>query len=119
MALRKAVTSGDPWFFLGTDSAPHTIKDKETNCGCAGIFSAPSALELYATVFEEEGAIEKFENFASIYGPAYYGLETNAGTVTLTREEYMVPEYVTVSNGTEIKPFLAGKVLGWRLKDKP
>ena len=64
MALRKAVTSGDPWFFLGTDSAPHTIKDKETNCGCAGIFSAPTALELYATVFEEEGAIEKFENFA-------------------------------------------------------
>ncbi len=119
MALRKAVTSGDPWFFLGTDSAPHTIKDKETNCGCAGIFSAPSALELYATVFEEEGVIEKFENFASIYGPAYYGLEINAGTVTLTREECMVPQRVTVADGTEIKPFLAGKVLGWRLKDKP
>ncbi|MEM0930805.1 MAG: dihydroorotase, partial [Pseudomonadota bacterium] len=87
LALRKAATSGNPKFFLGTDTAPHVRSDKETSCGCAGIFNAPFALESYLIVFEDEGAIDKFEGFASEHGPAFYGLPLNEGTVTLQREE--------------------------------
>ena len=118
LALREAATSGDPYFFLGTDSAPHSISSKETHCGCAGIFSAPSALELYAKVFEEEGAIENFENFASVNGPIHYGLDPNIEMVTMVREEWVVPERIVVSDGTEIKPFMAGSILYWKLKEE-
>ena len=82
-ALRRAATSGNPAFFLGTDSAPHAIPTKETACGCAGIFTAPAALEIYAEVFEEEGALDRFEAFASLNGPAFYRLPVNETRITL------------------------------------
>ena len=85
-ALRRAATSGNPAFFLGTDSAPHAIPTKETACGCAGIFTAPAALEIYAEVFEEEGALDRFEAFASLNGPAFYRLPVNEARITLRRE---------------------------------
>ena len=86
-ALRRAATSGNPAFFLGTDSAPHAIPTKETACGCAGIFTAPAALEIYAEVFEEEGALDRFEAFASLNGPAFYRLPVNETRITLRRED--------------------------------
>ena len=93
-ALRRAATSGNPAFFLGTDSAPHAIPTKETACGCAGIFTAPAALEIYAEVFEEEGALDRFEAFASLNGPAFYRLPVNETRITLRREAWTVPERV-------------------------
>ena len=112
-ALRRAATSGSPKFFLGTDTAPHAKQLKEAACGCAGIFNAPFALESYLAVFEEEGALEKFEAFASENGPLVYGLPINEGTVTLEKGPVDVPETVD-ANGTPIVPFHAGETLGWR-----
>jgi dihydroorotase len=109
-ALRKAATSGSAKYFLGTDSAPHVVAAKETTCGCAGIFNAPFALESYATVFDDEGALDKLEGFASENGPRFYGLALNDGTVTLERVATLVP-----SNLNGIVPFHAGETLGWRL----
>ena len=114
LALRKAATSGNPKFFLGTDSAPHLRKAKEAACGCAGIFGAPFALESYVTVFDEEGALDRFEGFASLHGPAFYRLPVNEETITLARGETEVPELLTVA-GEEIVPWHAGQRLGWRL----
>ena len=114
LALRRAATSGSEKFFLGTDSAPHARDAKETGCGCAGIFNAPFALESYATVFEEEGALDRFEAFASLNGPRFYGLPLNSGTVTLERAECAVPETIDAA-GTRVVPFHAGERLGWRL----
>ena len=114
LALRKAATSGSPKYFLGTDSAPHTVGAKESACGCAGIFNAPYALESYITVFDEEGALDKFEGFASRYGPDFYGLQVNSAMITLERGETIVPERVEAA-GTEIVPFHAGQTLGWRV----
>jgi len=91
LAIRRAAVSGSPKFFLGTDSAPHAIKRKETSCGCAGIFNAPFALESYATVFEEEGALDRLEAFASENGPRFYGLPLNEETVTLERADTRLP----------------------------
>ena len=113
LALRKAATSGSAKFFLGTDSAPHAVGAKEAACGCAGIFNAPYALESYLAVFEEEGAIDKFEGFASEHGPRFYGLPLNEGTVTLERSGTQVPELID-ANGTPIVPFHAGETLAWR-----
>src|SRR6202030_3993620 len=90
LALRRAATSGNPRFFLGTDSAPHTVPAKETACGCAGVFTAPAALEIYAEVFEEEGALGCFEAFASLNGPRFYRLPANERRVTLRRESWTV-----------------------------
>jgi len=115
-ALRRAVTWGHPAFFLGTDSAPHAIPTKETACGCAGIFSAASALELYAEVFEEEGALDRFEAFASLNGPAFYRLPLNESTVTLRREPWTVPERIGEGE-VAVNPFRAGETLRWRLAD--
>ncbi len=115
LALREAATSGDPAFFLGTDTAPHTVGAKEMDCGCAGIFSALSALELYAQVFEEEDALDKLEGFASLHGPAFYGLDANEGSVTLVKQEWRVPEHVDTLDGEQILPFQAGQILGWKL----
>ncbi|MFN3517471.1 MAG: dihydroorotase, partial [Novosphingobium sp.] len=112
-ALRQAATSGSPRFFLGTDSAPHAVGAKEAACGCAGIFNAPFALESYLAVFEEEGALDRFEGFASLHGPAFYGLPVNADTVTLEKAPVSVPEVID-ANGTPIVPFHAGETLGWR-----
>ena len=113
-ALRRAASSGNPAFFLGTDSAPHAVPTKETACGCAGIFTAPAALELYAEVFEEEGALEHFEAFASLNGPAFYRLPVNERRVTLRREPSAVPE--SIGEGElAVAPFRAGEKLRWRL----
>ena len=113
LALRKAATCGSPKFFLGTDSAPHAVGAKEAACGCAGIFNAPYALESYLAVFEEEGALDKFEGFASLHGPAFYGLPVNEATVTLEKVPTLVPDQID-ANGTPIVPFHAGETLGWR-----
>ena len=113
LALRKAATSGNGKFFLGTDSAPHAVSAKETDCGCAGVFSAPSALELYAQVFAEEDALDRLEAFACLNGPAFYGLAVNEGTLTLKKEEGRVPDDVPVGGGEAVKPFLAGRALDW------
>jgi dihydroorotase len=114
LALRKAATSGNPKFFLGTDSAPHARHAKESACGCAGIFNAPFALESYCQVFEEEGALDRFEGFASEHGARFYGVPLNEGTITLERQPVAVPSEI---DGGEagIVPFHAGEVLGWRL----
>jgi dihydroorotase len=110
LAVRKAATSGWPNVFLGTDSAPHTREAKESACGCAGIFNAPFALESYAQVFDEEGALDKFEAFASINGARFYGLPVNEGTITLERAEVAVPDEVE-----GLVPFQAGETLRWKL----
>ena len=114
LALRRAATSGSPKYFLGTDSAPHHRHAKESDCGCAGIFNAPYALESYVAVFDEEGALDRFEAFASLNGPRFYGLPLNDGTVTLEKVPVDVPD--TVDGGdAEIVPFHAGEQLNWRL----
>ena len=114
LALRRAATSGDPRFFLGTDSAPHAIPTKETACGCAGIFTAASAVELYAEVFEDEGALDKFEGFASLNGPTFYRLPVNEARATLRREAYAVRDHIGAGE-LAIAPFRAGETLRWRL----
>ena len=116
LAVREAAVSGSPKFFLGTDSAPHARHAKENGCGCAGIFNAPYALESYATVFEEEGALEKLEGFASENGAKFYGLPLNAGTVTLERTEAEVPERLGVGE-IDLVPFHAGQRLQWSFVD--
>jgi dihydroorotase len=113
LAVRKAATSGSRKFFLGTDSAPHPREAKESACGCAGIFNAPFALESYATVFEQEGALDRLEAFASENGPRFYELPLNQGTVTLERADVEVPERIQAA-GIELVPFHAGETLGWR-----
>ena len=114
LALRKAATSGNPKFFLGTDSAPHAVSAKESSCGCAGIFNAPYALESYVAVFEEEGALDKFEGFASLHGPALYRLPVNEDTITLRKAPFVVPDSIDCA-GTPVVPFHAGETLGWSL----
>ena len=114
LALRRAATSGSPHFFLGTDSAPHALPTKETACGCAGIFTAACALELYAQVFDEEGALDRLEGFASLFGPAFYRLPVNEAQVTLRREPYRVP--AQIGDGAEaVSVFRGGESLGWRV----
>jgi dihydroorotase len=114
LAVRAAAVSGSPKFFLGTDSAPHLREAKESGCGCAGIWNAPHALESYATVFDEEGALDRFEAFASEHGPRFYGLPLNEGMVTLKREQTPVPERIPAAE-SELVPFHAGEQLGWRV----
>ncbi|NYD91597.1 dihydroorotase [Sphingomonas melonis] len=116
LAVRRAAVSGSPRFFLGTDSAPHVVGAKESGCGCAGIFNAPFALEAYLRVFDEEGALDRFEGFASDHGARFYGLPLNTGTVTLERAPVTVPDRIG-SGDTAVVPFLAGETLGWRLVD--
>ena len=110
LAVRTAAVSGSPKFFLGTDSAPHSRETKESACGCAGIFNAAFALESYATVFEEERALDLFEGFASNHGADFYGLPRNDGTVTLNRTPFDVPDEID-----GLVPFHAGELLSWRL----
>ena len=114
LAVRRAATSGSAKFFLGTDSAPHTVERKESGCGCAGIFNAPFALESYATVFEQEGALDRLEAFASENGPRFYGLPLNENRVVLERESADVPDKVPAAGGFLV-PFHAGETLRWRL----
>ena len=117
LALRRAATSGETCFFLGTDSAPHALDAKETDCGCAGVFTAASALEIYAGVFAEDGALDQLEAFASLNGPRFYGLPVNEQTVTLVRRPWTVPDTITVEGSKPVKPFLAGETVDWRLVD--
>jgi dihydroorotase len=115
LALRRAATSGDERFFLGTDSAPHAFPTKETACGCAGIFTAPCALEIYAEVFEEEAALDRLEAFASLNGPQFYRLPPNDARITLRREPFVVPQLVGQADNAVV-PFRAGETLRWRLQ---
>ncbi|MGE0622971.1 MAG: dihydroorotase [Pseudomonadales bacterium] len=112
-ALRRAAISGNPKFFLGTDSAPHPRAEKESGCGCAGIFTAPVALESYVQVFEAEGALDSFEAFASEFGPRFYGLPLNESRIALARTAQAVPAVVS-GDGQHVVPFHAGETLAWR-----
>ncbi len=119
LALRAAATSGDPRFFLGTDSAPHSRGAKESACGCAGIFNAPFAIESYAAVFEQEQALDRLEAFASEFGPRFYGLPLNSGRITLVREPRQVPRRLELHDSAgqpvELVPFHSGETLPWQL----
>ncbi|MEN3972816.1 dihydroorotase [Sphingomicrobium sp. XHP0235] len=116
LAVRKAATGGSGKFFLGTDSAPHARSAKESACGCAGIFNAPNALGCYVQVFDEEDALDRFEAFASLDGPRFYGLAPNDDRITLEKGASRIPE--TIPGGAEaIVPYRAGETLSWRLAD--
>ena len=114
LALRQAATSGSPKYFLGTDSAPHEIHAKESACGCAGIFNAPYALESYAAIFDEEGALDRLEGFASLHGPNFYGLPVNDAMISLERRDCPVPDDIEAA-GSRLVPFHAGSTLHWRI----
>jgi dihydroorotase len=113
-ALVEAATSGNPKFFLGSDSAPHARRDKEAACGCAGVYTGHAALELYAVAFEEAGALDRLEGFASLFGARFYGLPANQETVTLVRKEWTVPQRLAFA-GEELVPLRAGEKLPWKL----
>ncbi len=113
-ALVAAATSGDPKFFLGTDSAPHARSDKESACGCAGTFTAPAAIELYAEVFDAAGCLDRLEAFASHHGPDFYGMPRNRDCIVLRREPWQIPVIYPYLDET-IVPFMAGETLNWRL----
>jgi dihydroorotase len=114
LALVQAATSGSPKFFLGTDSAPHPTHLKEHASGCAGCYTALSAMELYAQAFENARALDKLEGFASHFGPDFYGLPRNTGTITLKRQAWQLPESLAFGDAS-IKPLCAGETLSWRL----
>ncbi len=115
VALVQAATSGSEKFFLGTDSAPHASHLKEHASGCAGCYTAPCAIELYAEAFEAAGSLDKLEAFASFHGPDYYGLPRNTDQITLVREEWVVPETLPFGE-TQIKPLRGGETLHWRMR---
>lgn len=115
-ALRAMVKSGNKKFFLGTDSAPHEQSAKENSCGCAGCYSAWSAIELYAQIFEDLDALDKLEAFASFNGPDFYGLPRNDTQITLQKQEWQIPESITLPNGNPIVPFYAAQNLRWKYK---
>jgi len=117
LALRRAAISGEGPFFLGTDTAPHAVAAKEAACGCAGVFSAPMALELYARVFEDEGALDRLEAFASLNGPAFYGYPVSSARVALERSDEAIPETVG-EGGIRLKPFQGGEAPGWRIASR-
>ena len=116
-ALQSIVATGSPKFFLGTDSAPHEKHRKESCCGCAGCYSAWSAIELYAELFDQLNILDKLEGFASHYGPDFYGLPRNQDSVTLVKEEWQVPDEITLPDGSPIVPFFAGEILQWKLTE--
>ena len=116
-ALRNVVASGSNKFFLGTDSAPHSKDKKESACGCAGCYSAWAALELYTQVFDELGALDKLEGFASHYGADFYGLPRNSGSITLKKAPWTIPEGIKLPNGLgDIIPFMAGTEVQWQIE---
>jgi dihydroorotase len=113
-ALVEAATSGNPKFFLGSDSAPHERATKEAACGCAGIYTAHAGIELYAIAFEEAGALDRLEDFASVFGPRFYGLPQNEEKIALVREEWRVPDALPYGEG-RLVPLRAGETLPWKL----
>jgi len=113
-ALIKAATSGNPKFFLGTDSAPHNIDAKETSCGCAGIYSGHAALELYAEAFEAADSLDKLEDFASHFGPDFYGLARNSKKITLIKDSWTVPKHYDFA-GQDLIPMRAGQEITWKI----
>ena len=113
--LQEVVASGSAQFFLGTDSAPHSRASKETACGCAGCYSAPSAIELYAQVFDQLNALDKLEAFASHHGPDFYGLARNTSTLTLQQQPWQIPEQIETTNGDSIVPLMAGQWIDWQV----
>ena len=113
-ALVEAATSGNPKFFLGTDSAPHALHTKEAACGCAGIYTAHAGIELYAAAFEEAGALDKLEGFASVFGAQFYGLPLNEERIALERSEWRVPERLKFG-ADELVPLRAGETIPWKL----
>ena len=115
-ALLEAAASGSPRFFLGTDSAPHARHAKESDCGCAGLYTAHAGIELYAEAFDAIGALDRLEAFASFHGPDFYGLPRNTAKVTLRRERWTVPESLPFGDA-ELKPLRGGETLAWRLAD--
>lgn len=114
-AVLAAAISGNPRFFLGTDSAPHAKDDKESSCGCAGIYSAHSAIEIYTEIFEQANSLDKLENFASVFGAEFYGLPKNQKTITLEKQDWQIPESLPYMD-TEIIPFRAGETCAWKLR---
>jgi dihydroorotase len=118
-ALVEAAVGGSPRFFLGTDSAPHARHTKEAACGCAGCYTAHTALELYAEAFEAAGALDRLDAFASRFAADFYGLPRNAGTVTLRRAPLEVPPALPFADGEALVPLRAGETLGWRLAPGP
>lgn len=113
-ALLEAATSGSPKFFLGTDSAPHTTESKESSCGCAGVYTAHAAIEFYAEAFEHMDALDKLQGFASEFGPDFYGLPRNTDQLTLTKQDWSVPEQLPLGSG-KLTPLRAGEQVGWRV----
>mmetsp|Transcript_7325 Transcript_7325/g.25173 ORF Transcript_7325/g.25173 Transcript_7325/m.25173 type:complete len:274 (-) Transcript_7325:1921-2742(-) len=113
-ALVAAATSGSSKFFAGTDSAPHTVDKKECSCGCAGCFTAPAALELYAQLFEAEGKLENLEGFVSHHGADFYGLPRNSTSVKLEKATWTIPAAVEVAGSSPVVPFMAGEEISWR-----
>jgi dihydroorotase len=116
LALIEAATSGSAKFFLGTDSAPHARELKESACGCAGIYTAHAALELYARVFEEAHALDRLEDFAARFGADFYGLPHNTATITLEKVDWRVPDHYPLGE-TRVIPLCAGETLSWRIRD--
>ncbi|MFT5135209.1 MAG: dihydroorotase [Arenicella sp.] len=116
--LREIVASGESKFFLGTDSAPHTRLTKESDCGCAGCYSAWGALELYAQVFDDLGALDKLEGFASLFGPQFYGLLPNTDSIRLIKKPWLVPDQIELKNGDTIVPLFSGQRLEWQVSEK-
>ncbi|MFZ9642584.1 MAG: dihydroorotase [Candidatus Methylopumilus sp.] len=114
LALLQAATSGNPKFFLGTDSAPHAKSAKEAACGCAGMYSAHAGIELYAEAFEAVDALDKLEAFASFYGADFYGLPRNTEQITLQKTPWIVPEHITFANDVLV-PLRAGQAVAWRM----
>ncbi len=115
LAIQQAAISGNSRFFLGTDSAPHSKSSKERDCGCAGCFSAPAALPLYAEAFEQLGALERLEDFASRFAAEFYGWPLNDSTLSLSRKPWKVPERLDYAEGEQIVPYWAGRPLNWQL----
>ena len=113
-ALLTIIRAGNTKFFLGTDSAPHARHKKESACGCAGVFSAHAAIEIYASIFEQQNALEKLEAFASFNGPDFYGLPRNTKTITLIKEDWIIPDDYPLGSD-KLVPFLAGQTLNWKL----
>ncbi|MBP6700935.1 MAG: dihydroorotase, partial [Halioglobus sp.] len=117
LELQEAATSGNPRFFLGTDSAPHSTGAKETRCGCAGVYTAHAAIEFYAEVFEQLGALDALEGFASHFGADFYRLPRNTDSITLRQEQWQVPEQLPLGRDF-LTPMRAGEGMSWRVVDR-